>query len=272
MGIAKLRSYHPAALQQRPSRIGGAAPRAMPPRRAALVAAAAGLPPTGGDPVRGLEEATAYGRAFAAVVNRRLGDAVTTALSEATKAVAEAPQRLQEIQVRPLLSGLASCLPPVLCHYRACERCMAQGPMGAQRQRQPLQHKAPLHCVGMAARAGCTAYQGPLGTEYAALSDSIYPCLMQDEVQSLAQKELGSLPGDAAAPSSGGGAAAAAAASSSGGGGSLPTGTSGDGIKGYNTAPTDLQVGGTVWGVCCGISRAAGWLGIRPVRHAWAWP
>ena len=53
----------------------------------------------------------------------------------------------------------------------------------------------------------------------------------------MVREELG------AAEGGGGGGGDALKAPGGGGGGGLPTGGAGDGIKGYNTAPTDLQVG-----------------------------
>ena len=46
-----------------------------------------------------LLEAFYYGRAFAVTVNRRVGEALTDAIAEVSKVIAENPTRLQEFQV-----------------------------------------------------------------------------------------------------------------------------------------------------------------------------
>ncbi|KIZ01047.1 hypothetical protein MNEG_6916 [Monoraphidium neglectum] len=133
-----------------------AAPRPQRARRALHVAAAASLPD---NPSRSVLEAFYYGKAFATVLNTRLGELAASALGDASRAATDLPLQLQKFQ---------------------------------------------------------------------------------DEVQSLVREELG-----AAGAGAGAGPAAAlvggAPAGSSSGGGALPTGGAGDGVRGYNTAPTDLQ-------------------------------
>jgi hypothetical protein len=193
------------------------APRRAAPRRTAAPPPAAAAPPAAaGNPAL---EAAAYGRALATVLNRRLGDAVVAALTDATKAFADAPQRLQEIQARP----------------------------PAARTRAPARLPA--------ARAWC-ALQGPGLT---AQSPGSSPPI-QDEVQSLVQQERGTPPGGGAPGGAASSSSGAPAPAAGGSGGGLPTGTSGDGVRGYNTPPTDLQVAGGVAGAgagCCSRALAS---------------
>ncbi|KAI8469484.1 MAG: hypothetical protein J3K34DRAFT_280359 [Monoraphidium minutum] len=139
-----------AAARQQP---GGARHPAPQRTRRVRVAAAAAQD----NPARGALEAFYYGKAFAAVLNRRLGEAAAALLSGATRAAADAPLQLQQ---------------------------------------------------------------------------------MQDEVQAMVLEELGA---EGMPSIAGGSSSASSTPGGGGGGGGLPTGGAGDGIKGYNTAPTDLQ-------------------------------
>ncbi|GBF89401.1 hypothetical protein Rsub_01973 [Raphidocelis subcapitata] len=72
-----------------------AAPRGVGRRRGGrIVAAAAGAD----DPLQALLAPLSYGRAFAAVAARRLGELAAAAAGEAGKAASEAPAWLQEFQ------------------------------------------------------------------------------------------------------------------------------------------------------------------------------